>query len=61
MKYQQVFTILFNRGQFSSIEDIVFLKDGKYIIKYNCEAGASYGDPFTSRIGLFDLEKTIKK
>ena len=55
------FTILFNRRQFSSIEDIIYLKDGKYVMKYNCEAGATTHDPFTTHIGLFDLEKIIKK
>ena len=55
------FTILFNRWQFDSVGDIIYFKDGKFIMKYNCEAGATIHDPFTSHIGLFDLEKIIKK
>jgi hypothetical protein len=29
-------------------------------MKYNCEAGATTHDPFTTHIGLFDLDKIIK-
>lgn len=55
------FTILFNRWQFDSVGDIIYFKDGKFIMKYNCEAGATTHDPFTTHIGLFDLDKIIKK
>ena len=43
------------------VEDIVHFKDGKFVIKYNTEAGATSSDPFISYIGLFDLEKIIKE
>ncbi len=55
------FTILFNRRQFSFVEDITYFKDGKFVIKHNCEAGATTSDPFITYIGLLDLEKIIKE
>ena len=55
------FTILFNRRQFSFVEDITYFKDGKFVIKYNCEAGATTSDTFITYIGLFDLEKINKE
>jgi hypothetical protein len=64
------FTILFNRRQFPSISDITYFKEGKFILKYNVEAGsisrnlaaAGTGDKkYMVNIGLFDLEKIINK
>lgn len=53
------FKILFSRGQFFSIQDITFFKEGKYIITYNGESG--FGTiPYTIHVGLFDLDKIIK-
>ncbi len=55
------FKILFSRGQFFSIQDITFFKEGKYIMTYNGEAGSMDNKiPYTIHIGLFDLEKIIK-
>ena len=54
------FKILFSRGQFFSIQDITHFKDGKYIMTYNGEAGYD-SKPYAIHIGLFDLEKIIKK
>ena len=55
------FKILFSRGQFFSIQDITYFKEGKYIMTYNGEAGSEDGKiPYTIHVGLFDLEKIIK-
>jgi len=54
------FTILFNRKQFTSIEDIFYFKEGKYIVTYNTEAGDNE-DKYLNHVGLFDLDKIIKK
>lgn len=56
----QEFTILFKRSQFPSISDITYFKDGKFIMKYNVES-ASEVNKYIVHIGLFDLEKIIKK
>ena len=56
------FKILFSRGQFFSIQDITYYKEGKYIITYNGEAGSEDDKiPYTIHVGLFDLEKIIKE
>lgn len=54
------FKILFNRRHFFSVQDITFFKEAKYIITYNGEAGYDT-IPYHIHIGLFDLEKIIKK
>ncbi len=54
------YTILFNRSQFDFISDITHYKEGKFIITYNGEA-ASEGNKYIQHVGLFDLEKIIKK
>jgi uncharacterized protein (TIGR02145 family) len=53
------FTILFNRSQFDFISDIIYYKDGKFIMTYNGEA-ASEGNKYIQHVGLLDLEKIIK-
>ncbi len=53
-------TILFNSRKFSSISDIIYFKEGKFVMKYNSEAGATSKDPFITNIALFDLDKIIK-
>jgi hypothetical protein len=64
----QEFTILFNRRQFPDIADITYFKDGKFIMKYNVEAGSIMKDKLEAgsevnkyivHIGLFDLEKIM--
>lgn len=56
------FKILFSRGQFFSIQDITYFKEGKYIMTYNGEAGSQNNKvPYTIHVGLFDLDKIIKK
>ena len=57
----QEFTILFNRKQFFSISDITYFKDGKFIMEYNAESGYDAQHKYTVHIGLFDLEKIMKK
>ncbi|MCX6236767.1 MAG: hypothetical protein NTY07_04255 [Bacteroidia bacterium] len=54
------FKILFSRRQFFSIQDITHFKEGKYIMTYNGESGYDT-IPYHIHIGLFDLEKIIKK
>ena len=60
------FAILFNRRQFSSIEDITYFKDGKFAMKYDVESGNTMNHEipgegkYTVHIGLIDLEKIIK-
>lgn len=54
------FKILFSRGQFFSIQDITYFKEGKYIMTYNGESGYDT-IPYHILIGLIDLEKIIKK
>ncbi len=49
----------FRRGQFESISDITHLKDGKFIITFNGEAGIDKR-PYTCHIGLLDLDKIMK-
>ena len=65
----QEFTILFKRSQFPDIADITYYKDGKFIMKYNCESGSTTKNnivipgeegKYTVHIGLFDLDKIIK-
>lgn len=52
------FIILFSREQFSSIHDIAYFKEGKFIMTYNAESGyADHG--YTTNFGLFDLEKIM--
>lgn len=52
----QEVTILFNRKQFTSISDITYFKDGKFILTYNAEA-ADDGHKYVNNVGLFDLDK----
>lgn len=52
-------TFSFKRSQFESISDITHLKDGKFIITFNGEAGIDKR-PYTCHIGLLDLDKFIK-
>lgn len=54
------FTILFNRKQFTDIQDITYFKEGKYIMTYNTEA-ADDENKYLNHVGLFDLDKIIKK
>jgi hypothetical protein len=54
------FKILFSRGQFFSIQDITHFKERKYIMTYNGESGYDT-IPYHIHIGLFDLEKIMKK
>lgn len=49
----------FRRGQFESISDITHLRDGKFIITFNGEAGYDK-NPYTCHIGLLDLDKIMK-
>jgi hypothetical protein len=52
-------TFSFKHRQFESISDITHLKDGKFIITFNCTAGYDKHN-FISHIGLLDLDKIIK-
>lgn len=52
-------SFLFKHRQFESISDITHLKDGKFIITFNGEAGYDKHD-YTCHIGLLDLDKIIK-
>ncbi|MCX6285211.1 MAG: hypothetical protein NTW31_13370 [Bacteroidetes bacterium] len=54
------FIILFDRKQFPSINDITYFKDGKFIVTYNAIAGYDQ-HKYSVYVGLFDLEKIIKK
>lgn len=49
----------FRRGQFESISDITHVKDGKFIVTFNGEAGYDK-NPYTCHIGLLDLDKIMK-
>ncbi len=51
-------TVLFDPQYFTSIADIIHLKDGKFIIKYNGEAQTENNNYF-NYVGLFDLDKII--
>lgn len=55
----QEFVILFKRSQFTSISDLTYYKDGKFIMKYNGES-ATVVNKYFQYVGLFDLEKIIK-
>ncbi len=57
---KQEFIILFNRSQFSSISDITYFKEGKFIVTYDAEAEYE-GHKYSNNVGLFDLEKIMKK
>jgi len=55
------FKILFSRRHFFSVHDILYYKDGKFIMVYNAESGISANNiPYKLYIGLIDLEKIIK-
>ena len=56
----QEFIILFNRSEFSSIHDITYFKEGKFIVTFDGEAGYDQ-QKYSTHIGLFDLEKIMKK
>ena len=55
----QEFTILFNREQFNFISDILFFKDGKFIMTYNGES-ASVDKKYLIFVGLFDVDQIIR-
>lgn len=60
MLSNKTFTMLFNRKQFPSIQDIAYFKDGKFIVTYNGEAGSLDNKiPYTIYVGLLDLDKII--
>jgi len=49
-----------SKGEFiQSFYEIISTKYQAHSI--NCEAGATTDDPFITHIGLFDLDKIIKK
>lgn len=54
------FTILFNRSQFNFISDIIYYKEGKFIIKYNSETSMDKNIPYKEYFGLLELGKIIK-
>ncbi|MFA6484069.1 MAG: hypothetical protein WCW62_15930 [Bacteroidales bacterium] len=55
------FKILFSRRHFFSVHDIIYYKDGKYIMVYNAESASPENNiPYKLYIGLFDLKKIIK-
>lgn len=56
----KMFTLLFSRSQFFSIQNVTYFKDGKFIVTYNGEAGSEDNKiPYTIHVGLFDLDKII--
>jgi hypothetical protein len=54
----QEFIILFKRSQFSFISDLIYFKDGKFIMKYNGESGYE-NHPYSIYVGLFDVDKIL--
>ncbi len=52
-------SLIFNRKQFEFIADVTHLKDGKFIITFNGEAGTDT-QAYTNHIGLLDLDRIIK-
>lgn len=50
------YTLLFHRNQFSSITDISFISDGKFVIAYNGESDNGNGK-YINHIGLLDINK----
>ncbi len=57
---RQQFKILFNRKEFTFISDIIYFKDGKFIMTYNGESANEYHKYF-NYVGLFDLDQIMAK